>query len=382
MKAKKILKATLLASALTMIGNTAYADINIGVILSLSGPGSGLGIPVKHGFALWPDQIGGEKINLIFLDDATDPTVARKNARRLVTEDKVDMIIGSAAVPAALAIADVARESETVQFAMAPIELPEGSDAWTFRIPQSTALMAGGVIKHMKDNGVKTVAFLGYSDSYGENWLKEVEKLAKDAGIKITTVERFGRADTSVTAQALRVVSSAPDAILVVASGSGAAMPHKALVERGYKGKIYQTHSAASRDLIRIGGKDVEGAFVISGPAIVPETLADSNPSKKLATDYVRRYEAKYGAGTRNLFAAHTYDTEIVLQRVIPAALKKAKPGTPEFRAALKNALETSGNIVISQGVINYTPKDHFGLGDAARVMLTIQNGNWKAANP
>ena len=379
---KKIFKASLLASALALASNVAHADINIGVILSLTGPGSGLGIPAKNGFALWPESIGGEKIKLTILDDATDPTMASKNARRLVTEDKVDLLIGSASVPATLTIVDVAAESQTVQLAVAPVELPEGKDTWTFRLPQSTAVMAGGVVDHMKKNGVKTFAFLGYSDSYGENWLKETARLAKQAGITMTVAERFGRADTSVTAQALRVVSSNPDAILVVASGSGAAMPHKTLIERGYKGKIYQTHSAASRDLIRLGGKDVEGSFVVSGPAVVPEALADSNPSKKLAADFVQRYEKQYGAGTRNLFAAHIYDAQLILQRVILEALKKAKPGTPAFRAALKDALENSGSIPISQGVMHYTAKDHFGLGDDARIMLTIQNGNWKAAAP
>ena len=382
---KKILKATVLASALAfsgLIAQQAHAELTIGVIMSLTGPGSGLGIPAKNGFALWPDTIAGEKVKLIILDDATDPTQASKNARRLIAEDKVDMIIGSAAVPPTLAIADVAMETQTVQLAISPIETPEGKDAWTFRLPQSTAVMAGGVVDHMKKHGVKTFAFLGYSDSYGENWLKETVRLTKQAGINMTVAERFGRADTSVTAQALRVVSSNPDAVLVVASGSGAAMPHKALIERGYKGKIYQTHSAASRDLIRLGGKDVEGSFVVSGPAVVPEALPDSNPSKKLAADFVARYEKQYGVGTRNLFAAHIYDAQLVLQRVVPEALKKAKPGTPAFRAALKEALENSGNIQISQGTMHYTAKDHFGLGDDARIMLTIQNGNWKAAAP
>lgn len=381
MRMKQVFKASLLASMLACAG-AAHAELTIGVIMSLTGPGSGLGIPAKNGFALWPDSIGGEKIKLIVLDDATDPTQASKNARRLVAEDKVDLIIGSAAVPPTLAIADVALETQTVQLAISPIETPEGKDGWTFRLPQSTAVMAGGVVDQMKKQGVKTIGFLGYSDSYGENWLKEVQRLAPAAGIKVGTVERFSRADTSVTAQALRVVSSNPDAVLVVASGSGAAMPHKALVERGYKGKIFQTHSAASRDLIRLGGKDVEGSFVVSGPAVVPEALPDSNPSKKLATDFVTRYEKQYGAGTRNLFAAHIYDAQLVLQKVVPEALKKAKPSTPAFRAALKDALENSGNIQISQGTLHYTAKDHFGLGDDARIMLTVQNGSWKAANP
>lgn len=373
-----LFRTTLLASALALLASQAQADITIGVSMPLTGPASGLGIPTKNGLALWPETIAGEKVKLLFLDDASDPTQANKNARRFITEDKVDLIIGSSATPAAMAMADVAAEGQTVQLATSPAELPEGKGSWTFRLPQSTTVMASGVVRHMKGLGVKNFAFIGYSDAYGENWLKHLTRIAKDAGINLTVAERFGRADTSVTAQAIKAIATNPDAILVVASGSGAAMPHKTLIERGYKGKIYQTHSAASRDLIRLGGKDVEGAFVVAGLAVAPEGLPDGHPSKKLAVDFVEKYEKMFGAGTRNQFAAHAFDAQLILQKVLPEALKKAKTGTPEFRAALKQALENTGNIPITQGVIHYTPTDHFGLGSNSRMMLTIKNGDWK----
>ena len=379
MEMKTIYRATLLAAALTFTASQALADITIGVSLPLTGPASGLGIPSKNGLALWPDNIAGEKVKLIVLDDASDPSQASKNAKRLISEDKVDVILGSSATASAIAMSEVAAEGQTVQLASSPLVLPEGKGAWTFRLPQSTLVMADGIVTHMKKNGVKNFAFLGYSDAYGESWLKDITRMAKLHNINITATERFGRADTSVTAQALKVVASNPDAVVIVASGSGAAMPHKTLIERGFKGKIYQTHSAASRDLIRLGGKDVEGAFVVAGLAVVPESLPDSHPSKKLAVDFVHNYEKKFGDGTRNQFAAHLYDAQIILQKVVPVALKKGKPGTQEFRTALKDALENAGNIVITQGVIRYTPTDHFGLGTDARMMLTIQNGDWKA---
>lgn len=379
MKMKSAIRVTLLTSALALAASQAQADITIGVSMPLTGPASGLGIPTKNGFALWPDTIAGEKVKLVVLDDASDPTQASKNARRLITEDKVDLIIGSSATPAAMAMAEVAAEGQTVQLASSPVVLPEGKGTWTFRLPQSNAVMASGVVRHMKATGIKSIGFLGYSDAYGESWLQELSRQAKDAGMSMAVSERFARSDTSVTAQALKVVSANPDAVLVVASGSGAAMPHKALIERSYKGKIYQTHSAASRDLLRLGGKDVEGAFVIAGLAVNPEALPESHPSKKMAVEFVEKYEKQFGAGTRNQFAAHAYDAALILQKVVPEALKKGKTGTPEFRTALKQALESSGNIVITQGVIHYTPTDHFGLGSNSRMMLSIENGNWKA---
>ncbi len=377
-----MLRITLLVSALCLAASQAQADITIGIDLPLTGPAAGLGIPCKNGLAFWPDSIAGEKLKLIILDDASDPSQATKNARRFISEDKVDLMLGSAATVPALAMAAIAAEGQTVQLAESPIELSPGKDTWTFRLPQSTAVTGEGIVEHMKKNGVKSFAFIGYSDAYGESWLKDMTRLTNEAGIRLTTAERFARPDTSVTAQAIKAIASNPDAIVLVASGSGAAMPHLAVVERGYKGKVYQTHSAASNDLLRLGGKSVEGAFVISGLAVMPEGLADGHPSKKLATDFVQRYEKTYGPGTRNQFAAHTYDALLILQRVIPQALKKGKPGTQEFRSALRDALENAGEIPVTQGVFRYTQKDHFGLDSHARMMLTIAGGNWKVVTP
>ena len=193
----------------------------------------------------------------------------------------------------------------------------------------------------------------------------------------MVAVERFARTDTSVTPQALKLSSANPDAILVVASGSGAAMPHKGLVERGYKGKLYQTHAAATPDLVRIGGKDVEGGFVSSGPAVVAEQLPDSHPSKKRAVDFVTNYEKTYGPGSRNQFAAHSYDAAIVLEKALPMALKKAKPGTPAFRAALRDAMETMGRTVFSHGVMNWSAKDHWGYTNETAVLLQVKDGKF-----
>ncbi len=373
----KLKKITVAVGSL-LIAGAALADITIGVTLPMTGPASGLGIPMNNQFKLWPATIAGEKVKLVILDDATDPTNAVKNARRFVTDDKADLIIGSAATPGAIAVADVALETQTPQLAASPAQLPPGKDTWTFRLPQSNSVMSHAVVAHMTKQGVKTVGFLGYTDAYGEGWIKDFTPLAEKAGIKVIAAERFARTDTSVTAQALKLVSANPDAMLIVASGSGAAMPHKAIVERGFKGKIYQTHAAATRDLMRVGGKDVEGAFVVSGPVIAPEQLPDSHPSKKAAVDFVTQYEKANGAGSRNQFAGHSYDALIALQKAVPIALKKAKPGTKEFRAALREAFETMGRTVFAHGVMNWTKDDHWGYTNETGVIVKVVNGDWK----
>jgi len=375
----KTIRTLVAAIAAALATGHALADITIGASISLTGPTSALGVPTKNGIELWPKTIAGEKLNVIILDDATDPTLAVKNTRRFITEDKVDVIVGSVATPVAAAMSDVATEGQTVQLMLSPVVLPEGKGAWSFRMPQSTAVMAIPIVEHWKKTGVKTFGFLGYADAYGEAWLKDIVPLAEKAGIKLVATERFARSDTSVTGQALKLVSAKPDAILVVASGSGAAMPHKGLVERGYpKDKIYQTHGAASRDLMRIGGADVEGSYVSSGPAVVAPLLPDSNASKALGVKYVTEYEKAYGKGSANQFGAHAFDVVIVLEKAIPLALKKGKPGTKEFRAALKEALETMGRTPVSQGVLNYTPTDHFGYTPETGVLLKIVGGEWQ----
>ena len=370
-------RKSLIALAAVVASATALADVTIGVDLSLTGPGSGLGIPMQNQMKLWPSTIGGEKLNLIILDDATDPGKGVSNAKRFVTEDKVDMIIGSPITAVSAAMAPVAAEAKTVQLAASPVGLPPGQDQWLFRLPQGNDVMAHAMIEHMKKHGVKTVGFLGYTDAYGEQWLQAFTKEGEKNGIKIVATERFARTDTSATPQALKLTAANPDAMLIVASGSGAAMPEMAVVERGYKGKIYQTHAGATPDLIRIGGKQVEGTYVVSGPAFVGDTLPDNHPSKKVATDFVTQYDKAYGAGSRSQFAGHAYDALIVLNKVIPVALKKAKPGTPEFRLAIKEAMEGMGRTIFAHGVMNWTPQDHWGYTNETGVMLKVEGGKF-----
>ncbi|MBI4986852.1 MAG: ABC transporter substrate-binding protein [Rhodocyclales bacterium] len=365
-----------LLAALAM--QAAHADITIGISLPLTGPGAALGMPLKNSLEFWPDKIAGEKLRVIVLDDGSDPTNAVKNVRKMTLEDNVDVIAGSALTTTALAVSQVASESETVQMAWAPIEVPAEKQKWIFRLPQPISLMADAVVADMKARGFKTLGFIGYNDPWGEVWLKEVTKGLAGSAIQIVASERYNRPDTSVTGQVVKLLAAKPDAVLVAGSGAGAALPQMTLVERGYKGLIYQTHAAGSHDVIRVGGKAMEGAIMPVGPVLVAEQLAENHPARKAGLDYVRIYEAKYGKGSRTQFGAHAFDTMRVLERIVPVALKAAKPGTKEFRAALRDALESQRDITASQGVYNYTAGDHFGLDQRGRVLVRIENGDFR----
>ncbi len=372
------LVTTLAGLALGLTAVAAHAEITVGVTISATGPAASLGIPEKNTIALMPTSIGSEKIRYVVLDDGSDPSTAVKNARKLVSEEKADVIIGSSTVPTSLALIEVAAETHTPMLALAPLAPPADKRVWAFAPPQTNALMASAVIEHMVKTGIKTMGFIGYNDAFGEGFWREVEPLAQKAGIKIVASERYNRTDTSVTGQVLKLIAARPQAILIVGSGTPAALPQITLADRGYKGQIYQSHGAANRDFLRVGGKNVEGTLIPVGPMLVAEQLPDAHPSKKVALDYVKAYESVYGVDSRSTFGGHTWDAGLLFRHAAAEALKKAKPGTAEFRQALRDALENTRNLAATHGVFNMSAADHTGLDVRSRVMVEVENGNWK----
>lgn len=373
---------TLLATAFAALASTAaLAEITVGVTVSATGPAASLGIPEKNTVALMPKTIAGEKVNYIVLDDASDTTAAVANTRKLITEHKVDIILGSTTTPNSLAMIDAVSEAQTPMISMAAsariVEPQDAKKRWVFKTPQNDIQMSLAIAEHMANSGVKTVAFIGFADAYGEGWFQEFTKAAELKKLRIVASERYARNDTSVTGQALKLMAAQPDAVLVAGSGTPAALPQKALKERGYTGKFYQTHGVANADFLRVGGKDVEGTFLPAGPVLVAAQLPDGHPVKKSAMAYVNAYEAAYGKGTVSTFGAHAWDTGVLMTAAVPVALKKAKPGTPEFRAALRDALESVKELPGAHGIFNMSAKDHLGLDQRARVMVKIDNGAW-----
>ena len=376
MKVKKL--ALVHALTLVLAAGSAWADITIGVSVSATGPGASLGIPEKQTFALLPQTIAGEKVKYIVLDDASDTTTAVKNAKKFTSEDHADVLIGSSLTPATMAILEVAFESKTPQISMGPTAPAGDKGAWLFQTPQGFAPMAAVLTNYMAAAGVKTVGYIGYSDPYGEGWLRAFRAAAEAKGMKLVATETFQRVDTTVTGQALKIIAAKPDAVFIAASGTPAVLPQATLIERGYKGKFFQSHGIANRDFLRVGGKNVEGTIFPVGPMLLAEHLPDSHPSKKPALEYIKLYEGAHGVNSRSTFGGHAYDAYLLLTRAVPEALKKAKPGTAEFRAALRDALENVKELPAVHGVFNMSAKDHNGFDGRAAVMATVENGDWK----
>jgi len=372
----------LVAAVLALAAGAALADINVGVTVSATGPAASLGIPEKNTISLMPQEIAGQKVHYIVLDDGSDTTKAVSNTRKLITEDKVDIVLGSTVTPNSLAMIDVVAEAQVPMISMAAsakiVDPVDAKRRWVFKTPQNDIMMSLAIASHMKDHGVKTVGYIGFADAYGEGWYNEFSKAAALKGITVVANERFARNDSSVTAQVLKLQAAKPDAILIGGSGTPAALPQITLKERGYTGLIYQTHGVANADFLRVGGKNVEGTYLPAGPVLVARQLPASNPVRNSAIDYVTKYEAAYGKDGVSTFGGHAWDAGRLMAAAVPVALKKAQPGTPEFRAALRDALENAKDVAGAHGIFNMSPTDHLGLDQRARVMVKIENGTWK----
>ncbi|GJH21053.1 ABC transporter substrate-binding protein [Caballeronia novacaledonica] len=377
--------ALAIAGSVLAGSGAAFAQVKIGVTLSATGPAASLGIPEKNTVALLPKEIGGKSVEYIVLDDGSDTSRAVQNTRKLIDEDHVDAIVGSTVTPNSLAMIDAAAAGKTPMISMAAsaaiIAPMDAKKSWVFKTPQNDALMADAIASYMEKHGVKTVGFIGFADAYGDGWYNVFNTAAAAHKLKIVTNERYNRTDTSVTGQVLKTMGANPDAVLIAGAGTPSALPAKALKERGYKGKVYQTHGVANNDFLRVCGKDCEGEILPAGPVLVTEQLPESNPVKKSSAAYKEAYEKAYGAGSLSTFGGHAWDAGQMLQRAIPEALKKGQPGTPEFREALRAALEKLKDLPVSHGIMNMTPTDHNGFDNRARVMVQIVDGKWKLLN-
>ena len=369
----------LAAAAASMLGSgAARADITVGVIYALTGPGSALGIPSQRAVALGPTEIGGEKVRYIVLDDASDPSTAVKNARKLIEEDKVDIILGPTNTPQTVAVINVTYELKVPQISNAPVGVPGEKGEWLVSVPQPSEVWILPIVKDMKKRGVKTVAFIGFTDPWGDLCYDGIKALGAQYGIQVITNERYSRTDTSVNAQVLKMLAAKPDAIFVGGSGTPGALPHLALAERNWKGPTYETPAVFMKDFLRVGGAAVEGMMAVTGPIGVAEQLPESNPIRAVALDFLRKYDAQYGPGSANAFAGYGYDSVRVFADAAARALKHAKPGTPDFRRALRDEILQVKDLVGVHGIYTFTKGNSFGVDERASELVKVEKGEWK----
>ena len=374
--------ATVVATGLAASAAGALAaDLKVGLSVSLSGPNSSLGVPYAKGMQAalaYKPEVNGRKIRLIVLDDGSDPTTAGRNARKLVEEDKVDVLMGTSGVPSAIAMAQVARESKTPLIGLTPISIDAAENPWVVTVAQPTQLMIDAVVERMKQNGVKTVGYIGFSDAWGDLVYNALMKAAPLADIKVVSNERYARADASVTGQVLKIVALRPDAVMTGGAGTPGALPFLALAERGFKGGIYGQHGLINPDFVRVVGAAGQGALMPTGPVIVAEQLPANYPTRKIGLDFRAVFQKVNGTPTTDAFSAYSFDAWLVFVDAASRAIAKAEAGTPEFRAALRDAIFTTKEVVGTHGVYTFKPGDLYGVDQRARVIVKLDNGQWK----
>lgn len=369
-----------LAAGLLMSSAVSAQEITVGLTGTFTGPNAPTGIPYRNAAEVFPKKFGDMSVKWILLDDATDPTTAVKNARKFIDEDKVDIILGSTSTVTSSAMFDVAVENKVAQIALAPVRITDKARPWVFNVPQPVPIMVSAIVDDIKKKGLKTVAFIGYADGWGDlNW-NALQPIAEKAGIKIVAGERFNRTDTSVTAQALKIMAASPDAVFVGASGTASALPHLALRDQGFTGPIYHTHGTVTPKFIEAGGKAVEGALMPTGPVVAAKELPDSNPIKKVSLEFINAYEGRWGKGRANPLAGYAWDAMLLVKAAAMDAVKKAKPGTPEFRVAMRDALQSGRDVVGTNAIYHYTEKDHYGVDERGRVLIVVKDGKFTLA--
>ena len=278
-------KSWMIALATVLGVGSAQAQIKVGITMSASGPGAALGQPQSKTVAALPKEIAGQKITYVALDDESDPTKGAQNARKLITEEKVDVLIGSSLTPVSLPLIDIAAEAKTPLMTMAAAAIlvapMDDKRKWVFKVVPNDDIMANAILKYIAKTGVKTFGYIGVSDAYGEGYYKVLSEVAPKLGVTLTGHEVYARSDASVTGQVLKIIATKPDAVFVASAGTPAVLPQKALRERGYKGPIFQTHGVATEEFIKLGGKDVDGAIFTGEAFTVVNDLPADSPFRK-----------------------------------------------------------------------------------------------------
>ena len=373
------LSAALTVSLLSASASLA-AEVTVGFVTSQSGPGASIGIPYGRGILAghgYMAKIGEHTIKLVRLDDASDPSAATRNARKLVEEEKADILIGTSGVPGTMAMAVVANETKTPMISLTPIN-PQAAGQWLVAVPQPPALMVKATVEQMKKDGVKRAAFIGFSDAWGDLVYDALMKNAPATGIEVVTNERYARPDTSVAGQTLKIIAARPDAVITGGSGTPGALPYLALAERNFKGGLYGNHGLINPDFVRVGAQAVEGVIAPTGPVVVGEQLPDANPIKKMSLAYREAHQKANNAPGNDAFAPYAFDGWLVFLDAAKRALAKAQPGTAEFRQALREALGNVSEVVGTHAVYTFKANEVYGVDERARVMVKLTKGEWK----
>ncbi|TAJ58837.1 MAG: ABC transporter substrate-binding protein [Variovorax sp.] len=386
MKITRLIAGVLALAAAMGVHAQELPVLRIGIVTAATGAASTIAAPANQAIDLYREQMAARKLpfklEFIQYDDASDPTKSVNLVRKLIQEDGAAMVVCCTTTPSSLAVAKVSEEGQTPTISMAAsasVVEPPAEKRYTFKTPVTDRLMIDHTLDYMRRQGVKSVAFLGLEDSYGEGGWIELKALAEKKGVRIVASERFARGDTNFTPQALKIAQSKPDAVYIHAIPPSAALVHEALKRVGFRGPIYHGAGAPTTAFVTIGKSAVEGAIVGATPITVYKELEPGNPLSRSIGEFVKAYDGKYGAGKAEIFATQGYDAIGLAVDTVRRYVASGKKGSLEqTRKDLRDELEQTREYAGSVGIFNFTPTDHVGLDKRTLFLVQVKDGRFQ----
>ena len=369
-------------SALLGFGGFALAadTIKIGAIVAATGPASFLGDPELKTLKHYVEKINaeggvkGQKLELIAYDTGANPKKAVTFTKRLLHKDNVVAIIGPSTTGETMAIIPLMEKAKTPLLSMGGgVPIIDPVKPYVFKIVATDRMACERIMEDLKKRNLKNLALISGSGGFGKSMRKQCKMVAEKEGINIVADETYGKKDTDMTAQLLKIKNTkGVDAILNPGFGQGPAIVAKNYRQLKMTQPLYESHGVASKKFIEIAGEAANGIRLVSPPVVVADKLPDSNPVKKVCVDYKNEYE-KFSGSKVSSFGGHAYDSIYAIVEAI-----KAGDATPQ---SIRDNLEKLKNFVGVDGVVNMSPTDHLGLDtQSGMVLLDIKNGDWALA--
>jgi len=370
----------LAAFALSLGTAHAQQPIKIGSVLSVTGPGAFLGDPEKKTLDLYVERINaaggvlGRKLELYTYDDGTDANKANGFAKRLIEEDKVDILIGGTTTGSTMAMVPVVEKAQIPFISLAgAVVIVEPVKKWVFKTPHTDRMAAEKVFEDMKKRGLTKVGLLSENSGFGQSGKKETLAVAGKYGMQIVADEMYGPKDADVTTQLTKIKNTAGvQAILVFGFGQGPAVVTKNIGQLGITLPHYESHGVASEEYIKLSGKAAEGVRLPAAALLVAKALPNNDPQKPVVMGYEKAYKERYKQDV-STFGGHAIDGLMIAVN----AIKRAKSTD---KAKVRDAIEQTKGFIGTGGVVNMSPTDHMGLDLSAFRMLEIRNGTWTLA--
>ena len=352
-------------------------DIKIGVVLDITGAGASLGVPERQTIEMLADQVNaaggvnGRKVKLYIEDNQSTEDGAAKATTKLLTTEKVDVIIGASRTGPSLAMRPIAEKAEKPMVSLAAnAKIVDGSK-WVFKTAQNDRVVLEKMVDDMKAKGITKVAVARDASGFGEGIPEMLTEIGKTAGITISAVEKFAPDATDFTSQITNLRASAPQAVLIWGIPPAAGLAQKAAKQLGLTMPIYQSHGIGNQAFLDTAGDSATGLLAPMGRMLVANQLKDDDPQKAVVTKFIADFKAKYNASP-STFAGHAYDGFMIAVE----SLKKA--GTDAVK--LRDAIEATSKWPGISGVFTMTPTDHSGLTKDALMIVTVDNKAWKVA--